>query len=118
MEKNIIIIIFFLFIITSCKQQSNDVLIEDPRNPCDFVHNRNLIFKRMIPLKEGKDFDTFVKNKNTPEYKEFFELFKYYSILEEEEKMYKFTDSSYGFCPEYKEMGENAKKVFDNHVSN
>jgi hypothetical protein len=116
--KEIITVIIFLFLATSCKQDPTDNLVEDPKTPCDFVHNRNVTFKRMIPLKKGKDFDTFMNNKNSKEFKEFLDLFIYYSqTLPEKEKKMKFTDSSYKSCPEWKEMIENSKKVFDKHVS-
>lgn len=111
-------VIILLFLLTSCKQEPNDILIEDPKTPCDFVHNRNVIFKKMIILKEGKDFDTFMKDKNSKEYKEFLDLFIYYDqILPEKEDKMNFTDSSYESCPEVREMRENCKKVFDKHVS-
>ena len=118
MKKIICIIILFQFLITSCKQESNDVLIDNPKTPCDFVHNKNLILKEMVILMDGKNFDTFTEDKNSKVYKDWFECFKYFSvILPEKEKNMNFTDSSYESCPESKEMSENLKKVFDKHVS-
>jgi hypothetical protein len=116
--KKIILIIISVFLTISCRQDPKDVLIAEPKTPCDFVHNKNLTFKRMIPLMNGKKFDDFIKNKNSKEFKEWFELFSYFSvILAKKEKNIKFTDSSYDSCPEYKEMQVNCKRVFDNHVS-
>lgn len=118
MKKIICIIILFQFLITSCKQESNDVLIDNPKTICDFVHNKNETLKMMIILMDGENFDTFIKNKNTKEYKEWFKCFEYFSvILPEAEKNMNFKDSSYMSCSEWKEMSENLKKVFDKHVS-
>jgi hypothetical protein len=116
--KKIISTVIFLFIITSCKQESKDVLIEDPKSPCDFVHNRNVIYKKMIILKDGKDLKTLTENKNSKEYKEYLDLFIYHEeVLIKKQEGMNFSDSSYESCPEWNEMLENCKKAFDNNVS-
>ena len=70
--KNYLKTVSLFILITSCKQDPRKIIVEDIKTPCESVSKVNEIYKEMISLRDGKDLKTFMKNKDSENFKIFF----------------------------------------------
>lgn len=112
--KRLLKVLLLFILITSCKGDPRNIIVEDIKTPCESVSKINEIYKEMISLRNGRDLKSFMKNRDSEDFKKFLEL---HNKAEEIKKLTEERDySTYELqaCPELNEMMENYRRAEDN----